>query len=251
MERLLPAMTARAGALDAAGAFPAADFEALRAAGVLAWPLPVALGGRGAGTTSEGAGLLLKLLRRLGRGNLSVARLFEAHVNALRLIVRFGDAAAQRRATADVAAGALFGLWVTDAPGGPGVGAAGDVLSGAKGPCSGAGHCRRAVVTATTEGGVRLAVVALAGSERVTPMAGLQGMRAAANGTVELDGVRVRDWLGEPGDYLREPTFPAARGGRRRRRRGRWRRSSRRRGRRFGDGDRRRRRCRWPGSGRC
>ena len=203
VETLLPGIQARAAALDAAAMFPAEDMEALRGAGLLSAALPEALGGLGAGTEPGGAGLILDLLRRCGRGNLAVARLFEAHVNALRLVVRFGAPAQQRMAAEDALAGHLFGLWVTDPPGRPMLRAEGDRLAGAKGPCSGAGHCRRALVTA----GPRMAVIELTGDEAVTPIVGLQGMRAAANGTVALDGVRVLFWLGEQGDYLREPDF--------------------------------------------
>ena len=202
---ILPAMLARAGLLDAAGAFPAADIEALRGAGVLAAVAPVAFGGDGVGTEPGGADAVLALLLALGRGNLAVARLVEAHVNAVRLIVRFGDAGAVAAAVGDVRAGHLFGLWVTD--GRRGLVAEGDRLSGEKGPCSGAGHCTRALVTAETADGVRMGVVALSGAEAVVPVVGMQGMRGAANGVVDLDGVMVRDWVGAAGDYLGEPDF--------------------------------------------
>ncbi len=202
---MVPAMLARATGLDKAGAFPAEDIAALRAAGVLAAPLPVEWGGSGAGTEPGGAGPILALMLTLGRGNLSVARLIEAHVNALRLIMRFGDARARAAAAADATSGELFGLWVTD--GRRPLVAQGDRLTGDKGPCSGAGHCTRALVTAETPGGVRMAVVALTGAEAAAPVTGMQGMRAAANGVVTLDGVTVRDWIGASGDYLAEPDF--------------------------------------------
>lgn len=206
VDALLPTMTARAAALDAGAAFPAEDMAALRRLGLLAAPVPERLGGLGAGTEPGGAALALALLRRLGRGNLAVARLFEAHLNALRLVVRFGRADEIRQMAAEALAGHLFGLWVTDAPGAP-LRLEGGALVGRKGPCSGAGHCTRALVTVATGQGTRMAVVALAGSEAVSVVAGLQGMRAAANGVVTLDGVAVLCWLGEAGDYLREPDF--------------------------------------------
>ena len=205
VETLIPAMMARAPQLDAAGAFPMDDIAELRACGALAAPVPAALGGLGAGTEPGGAGLILALLLALGRGNLSLARLLEAHVNALRLIMRFGAPRARAGAAADAASGHLFGLWVTD--GRRPLAAAGDRLTGEKGPCSGAGHCTRALVTAGTQDGTRMAVVALTGAEPVVPVRGMQGMRAAANGVVTLDGVTVRDWIGGIGDYLAEPDF--------------------------------------------
>jgi len=200
---LVPALQARAAALDATGSFPAEDVAALRQADFLSAPLPERLGGLGVGTECGQGRLTAALLRCFGRGNLAVARLYEAHVNALRLIVVFGTPAQQREAAEDVLAGHLFGLWVTDTPRAPALQAHGGVLSGAKGPCSGAGHCTRALVTV----GERMAVIGLDGREAVTAITGLQGMRAAANGVIGLDGVRVRFWLGAAGDYLREPDF--------------------------------------------
>ncbi len=198
-------MLARAGVADSAGAFPAEDVEAMRQAGVLTWPIPSALGGAGVGTEPGGANAILALMLMLGRGNLAVARLIEAHVNALRLIVRFGDALAIGAAVADARAGHLFGLWVTD--GRRALVAEGERLRGEKGPCSGAGHCTRALVTAQTPAGVRMAVVALSGGEAVRPVTGMQGMRGAANGVVDLDGAMAREWVGVEGDYLVEPDF--------------------------------------------
>ena len=198
-------MAQRATALDADGAFPAADIAALRDAGLLLAPVPARFGGDGVGTEPGAAAAILHLMRQLGRGNLSVARLVEAHVNALRLVMRFGDEPARARAAADAAAGHLFGLWVTDA--GAPVTATDGILDGRKGPCSGAGHCTRALVTAAVDGEVRMAVIALNGGEAVVPVAGMQGMRSAANGVVTLTGVAVRDWIGGADDYLREPDF--------------------------------------------
>ena len=205
--QMLPAMRQRAPAHDQAASFPAEDITALRDAGVLAAALPARLGGLGAGTEPGGAALLRDTLVTLGRGNLCVARLFEAHVNALRLVERFGSAEQRAQAASDVFAGHLFGLWVTDPPRRAGLRVRGERLTGSKGPCSGAGHCTRALVTVEVDGGTRMAVAALSGNERVQAITGLQGMRAAANGMVALEGARLLFWLGEAGDYLREPDF--------------------------------------------
>ncbi len=202
----LPEMLSHGAEFDAGARFPDADMAALREAGVLAAPVPERLGGLGAGTEPGGAALALALLRLFGRGNLSVARLFEAHLNALRLVARFGSTEQVAAAAADALAGHRFGLWVTDDPAAP-IRWEGGSLVGRKGPSSGAGHCSRALVTVATADGIRMAIVALTGAERVVAVAGLQGMRAAANGTVTLDGARVLFWLGAAGDYLREPDF--------------------------------------------
>jgi alkylation response protein AidB-like acyl-CoA dehydrogenase len=207
LRALVAPMQSRAAEHDSGARFPGDDIAALRKAGLLAAPMPEQCGGLGLGTEPAGAETLAEALRLCGQGNLAVARLFEAHVNALRLIFRYGPREAAQAAASDAAAGHLFGLWVTDPPGAEPLAAERDILRGRKGPCSGAGHCTRALVTAATLDGVRMAAITLSGRETVLPLAGLQGMRAAANGTVVLDGIRVDHWIGWPGDYLREPDF--------------------------------------------
>ena len=205
----IPTMQRRAEALDRDSAFPAEDVAALREAGLLASPLPEHLGGLGAGTEPAGASLILDLLRLLGRGNLALGRLFEAHVNAIRLIVRYGTAEQARRAADTALGGTLLGLWVTDPPGERLRWSAGH-LAGRKGPCSGAGHCGGALVTIDRPEGTRMALILLTGAEPVTGSPGaLQGMRAATNGIVDLTSAAAPEdaLIGAPGDYLREPDF--------------------------------------------
>lgn len=205
----IPRLQAHAAALDAAAEFPAHDMARLAALGMLTAPLPDAFGGLGAGTEPHAAALIRDMLVALGRGNPAVARLFEAHVNAIRLIMEYGGPAQRRRAAEDARAGHLFGLWVTDPPGAPKLRLEAGVLHGAKGPCSGAAHCTRALVTAETGSGTVMVLAVLRGGETVQKVRGLLGMRAAANGTVTLTGLPAPDGavIGVPGDYLREPDF--------------------------------------------
>ena len=200
-------MQARAAVLDRDGQFPADDVELLRGLGLLAAPLPRSMGGWGAGTERDGADALLAVLRAIGCGNLALGRLYEAHVNALKLIVDYGTADQAGAAAQDARAGRLFGVWVTDPPGSV-LSVQGGRLAGSKGPCSGAGHVTAAVVTVDTAEGTRMAVLRLDGTEQVQPARGtLQGMRGSVNGWVAFDGVRLADdsLIGQPGDYLREP----------------------------------------------
>ncbi len=201
---LVPAMQERAGLLDRDAAFPAEDMAAIASSGGLLAPFPLAAGGLGLGTSPTGAHGLLHLLRSLGRGNLSVGRVFEAHVNAVRLLVRYGTEAHIRSGADDAARGHLFALWVTD-PAQDGLRASDGVLRGSKEFCSAAGHATRAVVTATAgEGEPRLMLVDVT-SAQVTPLPGaLLGMHAAVTGRVRFDGLRGVAF-GAPGDYLREP----------------------------------------------
>lgn len=207
---LVPAMQARAGALDSRAAFPAEDIAELRRLGVLSATLPPAEGGLGFGEGEAGAQALLDLLCLLGEGSLAVARLIEAHVNALQLIRRYG--APQLLAWSEAAArdGHLFGLWVTDPPQ-CGVSAALGMLRGAKQFCSGAGHCTRALLTAETPEGIRMLIAETPPERAGRSEIALGGMRAATTGSYDFAGMAVADWqfLGAPGDYLREPVFSA------------------------------------------
>jgi len=209
MAALVTPMQSRALAHDRDASFPAEDIAALRALGALAAPVPVALGGLGMGTEPAGALAIMSALRLLGRGNLSVGRLYEAHVNAIKLVARYGSDAQTRAVADDALAGHLFGLWVTDAPN-TDLRVEGDLLMGAKAPCSGAGYATRALVTADCAGGTVLLVVSLKPGERAD-LTGwdLHGMRASATGRMTLDGIPAGEPVGQPGDYLRQPEFSA------------------------------------------
>jgi alkylation response protein AidB-like acyl-CoA dehydrogenase len=196
---LIPWMQNRADGLDREAAFPAEEVACLRRAGALSPPLPV----KGTGT----AGDLAELLTLVGRGNLSVGRILEAHINALHLIARYGTLREDDR---------LYALWVTDPPnGGLRMRRSGNriVMTGGKQFCSGAGHATGAIVTAQDDdGGTRMLVVPLDIGESVIPLpAPLAGMRAAVTGAVDFTGCEVAAdaLLGDPGDYLREPDFSA------------------------------------------
>jgi alkylation response protein AidB-like acyl-CoA dehydrogenase len=203
---LVPAMQHRAIALDPAGTFPAEDIEALRAIGALAAPIPTALGGLGFGIEPEAALPLMEALRLLGRGNLSLGRLFEAHVNALRLIHRYGTQTQARHAAEDAHAGHLFGLWVTDPPNAKLAIAPDGTLQGGKSPCSGAGHATRALVTTSDT----MRVIALTpGTRADLSQWDTHGMRASASGAMDLTGLPAGPPIGAPGDYLRQPDFSA------------------------------------------
>lgn len=196
-------MQDRADALDRDSAFPIDEVDRLRQIGALTPPLPV----RSTGRDDRSADALASMLTLVGRGNLSVGQIFEAHVNAMHLIARYGSAASWHERS-------LFGLWVTDPPrNGLRMRIVGDriFLTGGKQFCSGAGFTTAAVVTAQDpEGQARMLALRLGIGERVMSLPSpLQGMRAAVTGAVDFTGCEtsVEALLGQPSDYLREPDF--------------------------------------------
>jgi alkylation response protein AidB-like acyl-CoA dehydrogenase len=212
MRQLQPEIQARAPQLDAAGQFPAEDIAALRDCGALLAPFPSRVGGLGLGTEPEAADHLAEALQILGYCHLAVARLFEAHVNAIRLIAIHGSRAQLKRVEKDVNSGQLIGLWVTDSVSTPLRANESGALCGTKSFCSGAGHIERSLVTCIhPDGTTRLAYLpATVGSARKLHFSP-QGVRAATTGQVAFDGMSITkdDWIGESGAYLVEPDFSA------------------------------------------
>lgn len=209
LRALIGPMADEASDLDRDEAFPTETIHRLQGVGVFTASLPRSFGGIGAGTEPGGTPILVSMLRHVGQGNLSVGRILEAHVNAIRLIMEYGSLLQCQEAARDVLGGHIFGLWVTDPPGMP-LTLDGGMLRGSKGPCSGAGHVTRALATVQAQDGAMLAIVTLNGSERIEPMRGiLHGMRSSANGTVRFDGMSLppEALIGKPGDYLREPSL--------------------------------------------
>ncbi|GBQ79885.1 acyl-CoA dehydrogenase [Gluconacetobacter johannae DSM 13595] len=212
---LLPALEQEASENDGAAAFPREGMAHLRHLGAFSAPLPRAWGGRGYGTEPAGALGLLRLLRLVGQGSLAVGRLLEGHVNAIRLVARYGTDAQMRRVAADVRDGALLGIWVTE-----GVepvrfhddGAA-IVLHGEKLFASGALQVTRPLITArAANGDTRLILVPRddAGSASLS-VGDVSGMRGAGTGRCDFTGVVLTPdaLVGQPGDYLRQPEFSA------------------------------------------
>jgi alkylation response protein AidB-like acyl-CoA dehydrogenase len=212
LDGLVPAMQARAADLDAQARFPREDILVLHRIGALRAPLPSAMGGLGLGTEPEAAETLSECLQKLGYAHVAIGRLYEAHVNAIRLIALYGAPAQLRRTADDVAAGRLIGLWVTDDPANPLKADANGALSGVKSICSGAGHIARSLVTCLhPDGTTRLASCATAAATTTLLPAALQGVRAATTGRIDFEGASIapEDWIGQPGDYLKEPDFSA------------------------------------------
>ena len=198
-----------AAGLDADGAFPAAAIADLAAAGLLTAPLPRAEGGQDLGLGAAGAAALCRVLQAVGAASLPLGRLYEGHVNALGLVLAYGDAAARRQAAAAARDGALFGVWNTDDAAAP-LRLQDGALTGRKILASGIGHVARPLVTVPTPQGPQMLLLRLAPGARADLSAWqAQGMRASATGAALLEGLPATEIqpIGAPGDYLREPLF--------------------------------------------
>jgi alkylation response protein AidB-like acyl-CoA dehydrogenase len=155
-EALAPRLAERAPAYDRQAAFPAADIEDLRGAGLLGLMAPQSLGGLGASFTDY-----TRVAVELARGSGPTALVFNMHASVTGALAHTSDQLARElgapesyfvardRALADAAEGAMYGVAITER----GVGSrlskvattyaaedGGYRLSGHKAACSGAGH---------------------------------------------------------------------------------------------------------------
>lgn len=197
---LIAAIAADAEVRDADGAFPAAAFAALQAAGLTGEP-PL---------EQHDIGGLLRILADIGRGDLSVGRLYEGHVNAVLLIRSFGTVVQQCTYKQVAAKGGLFGVWNTDAPDDP-LRLEGGRLVGKKSFASGVDGLSHAIVTAADGGRRRMFVVPLDGLSVDRSWWRPLGMRASGSHIVDFTGLALEPdcMLGEPDDYIRQPWFSA------------------------------------------
>jgi alkylation response protein AidB-like acyl-CoA dehydrogenase len=199
---------ARAGEYDEDGAYPGADVAALYDSGLLSAVLPVKFGGAGLTGLS-----LSEVLRSIGSGSLPLGRLFEGHVNALELVLRYGNDRRVELVAEEAQAGKLFGVWNTDDGNGLRLihRHGRSWLEGRKILASGAGHIERPLVTATDENGCRMIVLPKLGAPNRADVSRwtAQGMRASATGAVDFTGVEIEpmEIVGREGDYERQPWF--------------------------------------------
>lgn len=205
------AIAARASAVDCDDGDLAADIGELRDHNWLVSCLPREVGGQGWGTQDVGTLPAFDALRALGRANLSVGRLFEGHMNAVKLIVLYARGPSREEAFSAIRSGALFGVWGADDQDCPlTLDPAGDTLRGAKRFASGLGLVDRAIVTVASDTGLQLLLLPCDDAQRADASGWrMGGMRATRSGRYDFDGVGVANSqkLGDPGDYLREPYF--------------------------------------------
>ncbi|WP_209312638.1 acyl-CoA dehydrogenase family protein, partial [Streptomyces lonarensis] len=162
--RLAPRFAARAAAHDAAGTFPAADFDDLRAAGLLGLLVPTRLGGSGASFAEYAA-----VAEAVATGSGATALVFNMHASVTGALAHTPDEllrelgvgpevfAARDRALSAAAAGALYGVAMSERGAGSRLSRIttgyrrvedGFRLTGAKAFVSGAGHADAYLVAA-------------------------------------------------------------------------------------------------------
>lgn len=153
-------------------------------------------------------GVLFERLVCLAEVNLPLARLYEGHVNALRLVAMLGEPVLRLEVRDLAAAGALLGVW--GAEGTVPLGLEGERLEGGKRFASGLGVVSHAVVTLGEGATVRLALLDVSDAARHHPGTWRKtGMRATASGDFDAGGMPASAlrWIGAPGAYLEEPGF--------------------------------------------
>lgn len=188
-----------------------AVWQAFHASGLGMAAFDEAQGGAGLSNPERQADLCI-ILRMLGAADLSVARLFEGHANAISLVLRYGSPTQIEQLAHDVKMGELTGVWgAEDAEGlKRHRDAAGWRLEGRKILASGAGFVRRPIITCATENGPVMLLLNLSGSENVDENGWRAlGMRASATRSIDLTGLIVGadQQVGNAGDYLKQPFF--------------------------------------------
>ncbi|MBB5747601.1 acyl-CoA dehydrogenase family protein [Brevundimonas variabilis] len=200
---------------DAVPRFPADSLALIARSSLHRRYAPVASGGQAFASVAQENLDMLDALRGVGRADLSLGRLFEGHVNALKLFDWYGTPGQQRVLGEQLDQGLFYGVWATEpAPGvtieqeGPA-----EHLQGQKAFATGAGGLGFAVVTARPQHGPRRLVVIPANHADRTDLSDwrVRGMRATGSGRYDVSGISVTmaNTLGEPGDYDREPRFTA------------------------------------------
>ena len=211
LDTLFRLLKAEAEAGDASAVVSPASWQALEASGLKLAPFPAMVGGEDLGLADTDRELTA-VLAGIGASDLSVARLFEGHVNAVHLVVRYGTQSQISDLAAAVRDGALCGVWAAEGSQKLTGTKRGDAwrLTGGKILASGAGIVTRPLVPVATEAGSVLMLLAL-GPDTPVDLSGwtAQGMRSSATGTIDLTGQIAHDdqVVGQPGDFMRQPAF--------------------------------------------
>lgn len=158
---------------------------------------------------------ILEILFEIGKGNLSLGRLYEGHINALLLIEWYGNKSQKQKYFSEALKGKIFGVWNTEVPGdGLKLKSQNEIFYGvgAKTFCSGGLHVQRPIVTAHTKNGLQMLVLELDEHSNLVEDWSLwnpMGMRASVSCRIDFSGLKIAkpQLLGNLNDYYREPQF--------------------------------------------
>lgn len=157
----------------------------------------------------------LNLLFEMGRGNLSVGRIVEGHLNAILLINIYGNPEHTKKYFECAENGSLFGIWNTEIPTeGLKLKKKGDdfYLKGIKSFCSGGLNLDFAVVTAQRFRKGQMLLIDINENGHLQEDWSLWnpiGMRASASCRIDFSGTPImeKQFLGQPNDFYKEPHF--------------------------------------------
>lgn len=205
----------RAAATEHHPSGPQDEFIWLRECGALSIVLP----GRPLDFNLPKTPALLKLLKAVGKANLSVGRIYEGHINTLYLIHLYAEKEQRERWYKEVEEkGLLFGVWNTQAADGISFQAEEDTfrIQGSKTFCSGADLVNRALISGEIvrngERGWQMAIINMENlsqdnidRESWKPL----GMKASGSYKVDFTNYVITelDLLAKPGTYLTQPYF--------------------------------------------
>ncbi|WP_435107385.1 acyl-CoA dehydrogenase family protein [Nocardiopsis synnemataformans] len=200
-------LAARAATHDASGEFPAADFEDLRACGLLGLMVPTRLGGCGASFADY-----TDVATELARGSGATALIFNMHSSVTGALAHTPDELVRRlgapdsfftardRLLAEAASGTLYAVAMSERGAGSRLSRTSTVyrrtdggfrITGSKAFVSGAGHVGAYLVTArdaeATEPRVSYFLVPADSGTRVEPTWDSMGMRATGSHDVHFD----------------------------------------------------------------
>lgn len=213
VDEIVEFVSNNADALDKQAIFPREEFQHIAAAGLLTAPLSRNLGGLGLGFETCHTKELLKLLKKIGSGNLVVGRIYEGHVNALQLIQTFGSPQQVAAYGNDAKQGKIFGVWNAEAEDGVRIiplDSGKYRLEGSKTFCTGCGYVHRPFVNGKLpDGGWQMCIVPMDKVEAKIDPDWWQpsGMKATVSYKVDFTGIEVTadSLLASPGDYFRQP----------------------------------------------
>ena len=202
----------RAGdeALDRGLRGPSKEIALLKNEGLLIAPLPKEVGGRGWGTSHAGAFPMCDLLMTLGSASLPIARIYEGHVNAVKLVTTFGTPAQLNSIAAAIHDGALMGVWGADSATPVVLDIEQEMLTGRKAFASGLGDVQIGIVTARSNQGTYMVIVDANDIDRAYleewDVAAMVGSQSGGFDCVNLPA-EPSSILGGANDIFAEPIF--------------------------------------------